>query len=77
MFEKFFLSHPRSVGESYGEHFLMALSFAVNMLAGGLILLVHAVIPGLFVRNGSQLINKLHGRMIQNRGIAKQDAGEE
>ena len=77
MFERFFLSHPRSVGESYGEHFLMALSFAVNMLAGGLILLVHAVIPGLFVRNGSQLINKLHGRMIQNRGIAKQDAGEE
>ncbi len=77
MFERFFLGHPRSVGESYGEHFLMALSFAVNMLAGGIILLIHAVIPGMFVRNGSQIIDKLYDRMIKNRAKAMHDMCEE
>jgi len=67
MIERFFLRHPRSIGESYGEHFLVALSFAVSMLIGGLALVVHAVVPGLFVRNGSQTISNLHDRMVQNR----------
>lgn len=73
MFERFFLGHPRTVGESYGQHFLMALQFALAMLAGACVLLVHAMIPGLFVRSGSQIIEKLYDRMILNRSRVRQD----
>lgn len=77
MIERFFLKHPRSVGESYGEHFLMAFSFASRMLGGGFILLIHAAIPGLFVQNGSRIIDNLHARMIRNRVPTRQDVDDE
>jgi hypothetical protein len=67
MFERFFLRHPRSVGESYGEHFVSAAKFAAIMVAAGVACLVHAFIPGLFVRTGSKAVEKLHDRMGQNR----------
>lgn len=67
MFEKLFLEHPRSVDESYVEHFGMASSFGFRMIFAGLACLVHAVVPGLFVRTGSNAIRELHERMVTNR----------
>jgi hypothetical protein len=62
-----FTEHPRSVGETYGEHFLTALGFGARMLGGGLACLVHAVLPFLCTRTGSNTIGMLHDRMIANR----------
>jgi hypothetical protein len=62
-----FTAHPRSVGESYTEHFGVAMSFAVAMIAGGLACAVHAVLPFMFKRTGSQTIRRLHDRMVANR----------
>jgi hypothetical protein len=62
-----FTAHPRSVGESYTEHFGVAMSFAVAMIAGGLACAVHAVLPFMFTRTGSQTIRRLHDRMVANR----------
>jgi hypothetical protein len=67
MIEHYFTGHPRSVGESYGEHLRTAAWFGVTMLIAGLACLVHALIPGLFVRTGSAAIARLHDRMIVNR----------
>ncbi len=67
MFRSLFLSHPESVGETYFEHQGVALSFAVELLAAGLACAVHAVVPGLFTRTGSQAIERLHARMVANR----------
>ena len=36
-----FTAHPRSVNESYGEHFGFALRFGLKMTIGGLAALVH------------------------------------
>lgn len=67
MFSKLFLDHPRSVEESYGEHFGMALRFAgLLVLAAGACLL-HAIIPGLCRTTGSDIIRKLHDEMVVNR----------
>lgn len=72
MLRQMFVDHPASVGESYGEHFLVALGFAVTMLAAGLALVVHAFLPGLFVKTGSAAINDLYDRMIRHRRRARE-----
>lgn len=67
MLARLFTEHPRSVGENYGEHALVALSFSLRMLVGSLACLVHAAIPGLFTRTGSAIITSLHHDMVLHR----------
>jgi len=67
MLRRLFTEHPASVGESYGEHMAMAGSFALHMFLGSLACLLHALLPFLFVKTGSSIIQDLHGRMVTNR----------
>lgn len=67
MFDKLFLEHPRAVDEGYFEHFCVAAGFGSRMFMASLACLVHAAIPGLFVRTGSDTIQELHDRMVTNR----------
>lgn len=67
VFSRLFLEHPRSVGESYLEHQRHAFGFGMALLGAALACLVHAVVPGLFVRTGSQAITRLHDRMVTHR----------
>ncbi len=62
-----FTDHPASVGETYGQHLLMASDFGLRMILAGLACLVHAVLPFLFVRTGSDAIRALHARMVTHR----------
>jgi Family of unknown function (DUF6356) len=71
---RLFLSHPRAVDESYGEHFLFALGFAARLLGAGLAALVHAIIPCLFETTASRMILEMHDR-IANRAHALPPAG--
>ena len=61
--ERLFLSHPRSLGESYAEHAGTALRFGATMVVGGLACLVHAVVPSLFPHSASGRVKKLYGQM--------------
>ena len=65
-----FTQHPREVGETYGQHFLVATGFGLAMLVGGLACLVHAVLPFLCTRTGSGTIRRLHDQMVANRARA-------
>ena len=47
-----FVDHPRSVGETYGEHFAVATGFGLRLIAAGLACLVHACVPAWFTRIG-------------------------
>ena len=67
MFTRLFLDHPRSVGETYLEHQRHAFGFGIALLGAALACLVHAMVPGLFVRTGSQAITRLHDRMVVHR----------
>jgi hypothetical protein len=71
---RLFLSHPQTVDESYGEHFLFALGFAARLLGAGLAALVHAVIPCLFETTASRMILEMHDR-IANRAHALPPGG--
>lgn len=67
MFTRLFLQHPRSVGESYLEHQRHALGFGFSLFLAALACFVHAMVPGLFVRTGSDAIRRLHDRMVVHR----------
>lgn len=68
MFRKLFIEHPASVGETYGEHFVFALSFAGPLLVAGLGAALHAFIPALCQKTGSRTILDLHRRLTGNHG---------
>lgn len=63
MFDRTFLAHPRSVGESYAQHFRTAMGFGTAMVAGGIACMIHAILPNAFVRTGSDTVKRLYGRM--------------
>jgi hypothetical protein len=62
-----FTKHPNDVGETYGEHFMVASSFGAAMILGGLACLAHAMLPFLFTSTGSSTIKRLHERMVVSR----------
>jgi len=67
--QRLFNEHPASVGESYWEHLLRASWFAGKMLMGAGACFVHALLPFLFVRTGSETIQQLHTAMVSHRRV--------
>jgi len=59
--------HLNEVDETYFEHLGNAAGFGVEMIAGGLACLVHAVFPFAFIKTGSNTINRLYDRMVVSR----------
>jgi hypothetical protein len=63
MIAKLFTEHPRAIGETYTQHARTAFSFGWRMTAGGLACMVHAVVPGLFVKTASRTVVQLDAEM--------------
>ena len=61
--DQWFAEHPRSVGESYTEHFRAAARFGLALVSGGLACLVHALVPALFERTGSRTVKRPYSEM--------------
>ena len=61
--KRLFTEHPDAVGETYGDHMKVALSFAGPLAAAAAAALVHAFLPFLFVSTASATIKRLHARM--------------
>jgi hypothetical protein len=74
MIAKLFIDHPRSLGETYTQHARTAWSFGARMVAGGLACMVHAIVPGLFVKTASRTVVQLDAEM---RGRKATPAEEE
>jgi hypothetical protein len=74
MLDRLFLQHPRGVGESYFAHARVALSFGVAMIGGGLGCLMHAAVPALCTRTGSDTVRRLHARLTGRHDHAPADA---
>lgn len=76
MIDQLFLSHPRSVDESYAEHARVALRVGGAMIAAGAACVVHAAVPALFTRTGSTTIRRLHARLGDRRPAEQLAPGE-
>ncbi len=62
-----FTRHPETVGETYGEHMLVAWSFGWRMFWASLACFVHGILPFAFERTGSRAVTELHERMVTKR----------
>src|SRR3954468_3973444 len=60
-----FTSHPASVGETYGEHMRVALSFAGPLAKAASGELVHGFLPFLFTTTASLTVKRLYARMTR------------
>lgn len=67
MFNRLFVDHPKTVGETYVEHFGVAASFGAAMICGGLCALVHGVVPGWCITSASDTIRRLNAIMVEKR----------
>ncbi|MDH4260686.1 MAG: DUF6356 family protein [Gammaproteobacteria bacterium] len=67
IWSQLFTEHPATVNENYFQHFVNSSRFGLRMIGGGLVCLVHALLPGLFCTRASDTIGELHDRMIVNR----------
>jgi hypothetical protein len=65
--QRLFTEHPQSVGETYGEHLLRAWCFGGRMVVAGVACMVHALLPFVFVRTGSEAIEQLNARMLATK----------
>lgn len=77
LLHRWFIAHPKSVGETYLEHFGVAGRFGVKLVAGGLACMVHAVLPNAFVRTGSNTVKGLYSEMVARQPGARRPAYEE
>jgi hypothetical protein len=64
---RLFRDHPASVNETYWQHLVAATGFGFRMIWGGIVCLVHALIPGVCCTKGSDMVLELHERMVTNR----------
>lgn len=55
-----FTAHPESEGETYGEHFRVAMGFSRQLIGAGLAAAAHALMPSLHKNTASQRIHSLH-----------------
>lgn len=58
-----FTEHPASLGETYGRHMQVSLSYAVPLLGAALAAFTHAVFPFLFTTTASGTVKRLYDRM--------------
>ena len=77
LIDRWFAAHPRSVGESYAEHFRIAFRFGLAMLSSGFACLVHALCPALFERTGSGTIKRLYAEIVSRQPGNERLAHEE
>lgn len=77
MIDRIFLSHPRSIGESYGEHAAIAARFGATMMLGGAACILHALIPAMFPRTASDRVKKLYAQMVARQPNLRRPAHEE
>jgi hypothetical protein len=75
LYHRLFQAHPEDIGESYREHAGHALVIGLRMVAAGLACLVHALIPGLFVRTASHTVNGIVALMQQRETAARAGRG--
>ena len=71
-----FTSHPASVDETYGEHFLFATSTGLKLLGAGAAAVIHGFLPFLFETTASGMMKKLHSDLSDRRKLAEGNVTE-
>lgn len=63
-----FTAHPGSVGETYGQHFGVAMGYSGRLLVASFCAFVHAFLPFLFEKTASTMVRTMVRNMTQRLG---------
>lgn len=69
---RLFVDHPRSLGMSWAQHGIGAVSIGATLLGAGAACLVHAVVPGWFTQTAGKTVARIYDH-IQARKAAAPD----
>lgn len=64
--KKLFLKHPHEAGETYFQHLRFTLGMAAHIALTAIIIVVHGILPFLFVKTASKRIAGMN-RIMQAR----------
>ena len=67
-----FTDHPHSIGETYFEHFIYAFKFGAQMVIGGLACIIHAILPFLFKKTGSNYLLRMTNDFISRMPVVEE-----
>ncbi|WP_136657638.1 DUF6356 family protein [Nitratireductor sp. XY-223] len=65
---RLFTEHPQSVDETYFEHLRFAAGFSGRLFLAACAACVHAILPFLFEKTASRMIETMHHRMHNRNG---------
>ncbi|MGL4727520.1 MAG: DUF6356 family protein [Bosea sp. (in: a-proteobacteria)] len=69
-----FTAHPAAVGESYWQHFGVALKYAGWLFAASFCALVHALLPFMFEKTASGMIRAMVADMDRRKAHCQANA---
>jgi Family of unknown function (DUF6356) len=61
--DRFFLSHPRTAGQSYLQHQRFAWKVALTLLGAASAAFIHGLLPNIFCTRASDTIKRLHAQL--------------
>ena len=76
LFYHFFLKHPHDKKISYLQHMVGAVGILSKLVVIIIVLLVHAIIPGIWETTGSTMIHALSQQLIKREEDEKKDEKE-
>ena len=65
------INHLKKNNMSYWRHFIFATTHGVKCIKAGIFLISHAIIPALFAKTGSNLVNDLNKSFIDHHEYLK------
>jgi len=68
--EQLFLAHPRAVGETYGQHFGVAMAYSARLFGAACAALLHAFLPFVCVTTASGAIKRMCADMTRRGATA-------
>jgi len=69
--------HLNSVNETYIKHLVMAAAISGQLLLASIACFIHALLPFLFERTGSKIVNNLNLAMSDRRASTFGDKAEQ
>jgi hypothetical protein len=59
----FYNRHLIEIGENYFAHFSFAAKSSIKLMIASFILIIHAILPFIFIKTGSNYVKKIHNQM--------------
>ncbi len=70
--DSFITRHLAEAGESYGEHLLFTVKIGLRLVLAGLVVIIHGLMPFLFVHKGSCMIEDIYATLKSRKESCEQ-----